>query len=45
MEEIIVQTFDKNVLIVVLENQKIVEYYEYNLDNMSKVGNIYIRNC
>jgi len=45
MEEIIVQTFEKNVLIVVLENQKIVEYYEYNLDNMSKVGNIYIRNC
>ena len=44
MNEIIVQTHEEDVLIIVLENNKIVEYYEYNLKNMSKIKNVYLRN-
>lgn len=42
MDEIIVQTKDDKLLIIVLEEGRIVEYYEYEKDNLSLMGNIYI---
>ena len=42
MEEIIVQKMDDKTLIIVLERGKIVEYYEYQPDNMPTIGNIYV---
>ncbi len=42
MDEIIIQTNDEKVFVIVLENGRIVEYYEYFLNNLSKIGNIYI---
>ena len=42
MEEIIIQTSEEKVCIIVLENGKIVEYYEYDKNNLSKIGNICI---
>ena len=41
MEEIIIQTTEDNLLIIVLEDGKIVEYYEYDLNMLPKIDNIY----
>ena len=41
MEEIIIQVMDNNLFIIVLENGKIVEYYEYDIDMLPKVDNVY----
>ena len=42
MDEIIIQKIDDVVLIVVLENGNIVEFYEDDLKVTSKMGNIYL---
>ncbi len=41
MEEIIIQIMDNNLFIIVLENGKIVEYYEYDIDLLPKTDNVY----
>ncbi|MBR3281380.1 MAG: ribonuclease E/G [Clostridia bacterium] len=41
MEEIIIQIMDNNLFIIVLENGKIVEYYEYDIDLLPKIDNVY----
>ncbi len=42
MEEIICEQIDDKVLVICLENGKIVEFYEFDTQNMPISGNIYI---
>ena len=42
MEEIIIQKINKNILVYVLENGDIVEKYEFDVNNGSTIGNIYV---
>ncbi len=42
MEEIIVEKAENKILVIGLENGKIVEFYEFDLENMPIQGNIYI---
>lgn len=42
MEEIIVERNENNILVCVLENGEIVEKYDFNVENNSTIGNIYV---
>ncbi len=41
MQELIIEEENNLIKIIVLEDNRIVEFYEYNRDDMPKIGNIY----
>ena len=41
MQELIIEEDNNLIKLIILEDNKIVEFYEYDKDNMPKIGNIY----